>query len=183
MLEDSELVYAYVREGDVKAFSSLVVRHSPWMTAYLRGMLGDLGEAEDALQEVWLKVLRAIGRYRGGVVRAYLLQAARSEAYTRLGRRRHPVVAGRVDVEAVEVRDDAPGPAVRSETRELAGRVRAAVAGLPEREREVMLMRVEGGFRYEEIAADLGVPLNTVHCWMHRARETLKKVVKGVEHA
>lgn len=75
--------------------------------------------------------------------------------------------------------DPAPDPAQMSEVRELAVRTRAAIAALPPRVREVMLMRVEGGLRYEEIARELGVPLNTVHCWMHRAREILKKAIRG----
>lgn len=179
MLEDEELIAAYVQRGDVKSFSALVVRHSPWLTAFLRGMLGDPLEAEDALQEMWLKVIKSIWRFRGGSVRCYLLRAARSAAYNRFQSRRRPEVAGWVDSETVEVRDPAPGPARRSETKELVAQTRSAIAALPAHAREVMLMRIEGGLRYEEIARELGVPLNTVHCWMHRARETVKKSVRG----
>lgn len=178
--EDAELIAAYVRGGDVKSFSELVSRHSSWLTAFFLGMLGGEGEAEEALQELWLKVLKSAWRFRGGSVRAYLMRAARHVAYDRLDRRRRPVVTGRVDIDSVDPVDPAPGPPGRSETRELVARVRSALAALPLREREVVLMRVEGGLAYGAIAEELGVPLNTVHCWMHRARESLKRMTEGV---
>ena len=51
MREDGELLFAYAREGDVKALSELVVRHGVWMRAFLRSLLPGEADADDAFQD------------------------------------------------------------------------------------------------------------------------------------
>ena len=68
MEEDSQLLFAYARRGDVQSLAALVCRHATWMQALLRGMLPVAADVDDVFQETWMRVIRAASRYRGGLV-------------------------------------------------------------------------------------------------------------------
>lgn len=180
MTEDAQLLSDYARKGDVASFSALVIRHSKWLTAYLRGVTPTLADAEDAVQETWMRVIRACGSYRGGSVRAYLTRIARSVAIDRFRLARSPTVS----VDAVDedglvlsdvLPDTAPAPDAVFECRATADEVRQAVRGLPEGQREVLMMRIEAELSFREIAETMGIPLGTALTWMHAAKLRLKK--------
>ena len=84
MEEDSELLFAYSRRGDVESLSALVRRHAVWMQAFLRGLLPTAEDAEDAFQETWVRIVKSASKYRGGKVKPYLAVVARSAAIDRL---------------------------------------------------------------------------------------------------
>src|SRR5688500_13895608 len=74
--------------GDEAAFTEIVARYTPRLRVYLRQMLGDAHAADDALQDVWLDVLRAVGRLQdAGAFAAWLYRIARDRAYRLLRRR------------------------------------------------------------------------------------------------
>ena len=180
MTDDTQLLLDYARRGDVRSFSALVGRHSKWLTAYLRGITPTLADAEDAVQETWVKVIRSCGSYRGGSVRAYLTRVARSVAIDRFRRNGRPTVS----VDAVgedgaslseTLADGAPPPDAAFECRATAEEVRRAVRLLPGNQREVLLMRIEAELSFKEIAETLGIPLGTALTWMHAATLRLKK--------
>lgn len=180
MIDDAQLLLDYARRGDVKSFSALVGRHSKWLIAYLRGIAPTLADAEDAVQEVWMKVIRSCGSYRGGSVRAYLTRVARSVAIDRFRRNGRPTVS--VDAVGADgtslsetLTDGAPPPDAAFECRATAEEVRRAVRLLPENQREVLLMRIEAEMSFREIAEALGIPLGTALTWMHVATLRLKK--------
>lgn len=178
--EEEQLLLDYVRRGDVKSLSALVTRTSRQLMAYLRGMSPGDADAEDAFQECWMRVIRSCGSYRGGSARAYLMRVARSVAIDRFRRRGAPTVS--IDAEESEVLSaslaaGSPSPDVSCERAANAEAVRAAVRILPERQRDVLLMRIEGELPFKEIAAQLGVPLGTALTWMHAATERLRKTL------
>ena len=180
MTDDARLLLAYAREGDVKSFSALVVRHSQWLAGFLRGLVPTAADAEDAVQETWVRVIRACGSYRGGSVRAYLARAARSVVVDRFRRGRHLVAS--IDAMGEEgaalseaVVDGAPPPDAAFKSRATAEDVRRAVRALPEGQREVLLMRIEAELPFSEIAEELGIPLGTALTWMHAATLRLKR--------
>ena len=86
MEEDSELLYAYSRRGDVQSLAALVRRHTVWMQALLRSLLPEAADADDAFQETWVKVIRSASSYRGGKVKSYLATVALSVALDRIRR-------------------------------------------------------------------------------------------------
>ena len=180
MTDDSRLLLDYARRGDVKSFSALVARHSNWLTAYLRGVTPTLEDAEDAVQEIWARVIHSCGSYRGGSVRAYLIRIARSVAVDRFRRAGRPAIsvddigAGGTTL-AESLPDDSPAPDAAFESRATAEDVRRAVKGLPENQREVLLMRIEAELSFREIAETMGIPLGTALTWMHAATLRLKK--------
>ena len=180
MTEDAQLLLDYARRGDLKSFSSLVARHSKWLTAYLRGVTPTLADAEDAVQETWVRVIRSCESFRGGSVRAYLTRVARSAAIDRFRRAGRPAVsvdaAGEDGAALLEVLPDgALAPDAAFESRATAEDVRRAVRALPENQREVLLMRIEAELSFREIAETMGIPLGTALTWMRAATLRLKK--------
>ena len=180
MIDDAQLLLDYARKGDVASFSALVRRHSKWLVAYLRGITSNEADAEDAVQETWVRVIRSCGSFRGGSVRAYLTRVARSVAIDRFRRAGRPTVsvnsAGADGVMLVEtLPDGAPAPDAAFESRATAEDVRRAVRALPENQREVLLMRIEAELSFKEISETLGIPLGTALTWMHAATVRLKK--------
>lgn len=183
MTDDGQLLSNYARHGDVESLAQLVARHSAWLTAYLRGQLASLHDAEDTLQETWVRVIRFCGAYRGGSVKAYLARIARSAAVDGLRRRRPTMSLDVADEDGQspgdELVDGAPTPGERFEARASAAEVRRAVRLLPKGPREVLLMRIEGELPFREIAEVMGVPLGTALTWMRAATMRLKKMLGG----
>lgn len=178
--EDEQLLFDYVRRGEVKSLSALVTRTSRPLMAYLRGMTPNDADAEDAFQECWMRVIRSCASYRGGSVRAYLMTIARSVVIDRYRRRGAPTVS--IDADESEglasvLAAESPTPDKTCERAANAAVVRAAVRILPPQQREVLLLRIEGELPFKEIAAQLGIPLGTALTWMHAATEKLKQML------
>jgi len=176
---DAELVDAY-RGGDVEAVGVLVERHGRALLAYLRGSTRDPQAAEEAFQETWLRVLRHLHGYRNGSFRAWLTTIARNLLIDR-SRRRRPEVS--LDAQGVgetpsleeQLADGGARPEEDAAANELAERVRELVARLPAAQREVFLMRTQQQLTFAEIAALVGVPLNTALGRMHYAVRRLRR--------
>ncbi|MBO7721055.1 MAG: sigma-70 family RNA polymerase sigma factor [Kiritimatiellae bacterium] len=176
--EDGRLLLNYARDGDVDSLSALVIRNARWLTAFLRGMSRSDEDVEDAFQETWARVIKSCSSYRGGSVRVYLSRAARSaviDAARRAGRSPAPLAGD--DAAAAEIPDDAPGPAEAFESRATYEEVRGAVRALPEGQREVLLMRFEGGLTFKEISEATGLPIGTVLTRMYAATDRLRGVL------
>lgn len=182
MPDGRDLLLNYVRRGDVESFSAFVVLHAGWLKAYLRGLVSSEVEADDAFQDVWVKVIKSCGSYRGGSVRAYLTRVARSAVIDRFRRTGQPAVSLDAENDAGEtlgntLADAAPTADTAFETRSTGEDVRRAVRTLPPNQREVVMMRVEGELSFREIAEILGVPLGTALTWMHVATRRLRELL------
>ena len=180
MEEDAQLLLDYARRGDVQSLAALVRRHATWMQALLRGMLPVAADVDDVFQETWMRVIRAASRYRGGLVKPYLATVARSAAIDHLRRTRATVSLDDEDGEGAEVAATmaAEGP-LAFESQATSDDVRHAVNTLPEGPRQVLLLRVEGGLSFREIADELSVPLGTALTWMRSATLKLRKMLGG----
>jgi len=182
MEESDQLLLRYAREGDVRSLSGLVAAESRWMKAFLLGMTWSEADADDAFQETWMRVIRACGAYRGGSARSYLAKVARSvliDAHRR--KAPDPVSLDAEDDAAapVELIDESPLPDAAFERTASSADVRRALASLPLRQREVVLLRIEGELTFQEIADQLQLPLGTVLTWMRTATIRLKKMLGG----
>ena len=164
--------------GDGAAFDALYGRYAPVAAGVARGMLGEAGLAEDAVQEAFLAVWRRAARYdpARGSVPSWLLTIVRHRALDDL-QRRH---ADRwVDDAAVaEVSEG-------SDTHELACQhaaaqvVRAALAQLPAAQRAALALAYGGGYSQAEIARAQGVPLGTVKGRVRLGLRTLRRQLQG----
>lgn len=122
-------------------------------------------DADDVMQETWLKIHRALPRWRPtGSLRAWTFSVARNTA------RDHWKQEARRPVPAP------PRPAASPDPEEWRALLQA-VRELPEAQREVFLLREEGDLSFREIADITGAPLNTVLGRMHEAIKTLRSTL------
>lgn len=144
-------------------------RHGAEVVAFFRGQRGlRPDEADDLAQETFLRAHRG-DRLRGvRNLRAYLLQAARNLFRDRLRRERLAEFVPLEDTSADRVHDRAPSPEAVASAREEMAAVLAALAELPERARQAVLLHKFHQLSYAEVAAVMGISPRTVE--KHLAR-------------
>lgn len=169
---DAQLILD-AQSGDRTAMTALLTPWNDRVFGFLLRALGNHADAEDSAQEVFIRVVKGLPRYEHrGQFRAWIFQIARNQAALTAGRRQR-----RGDREtALEPAGMAALTAEQEETPDYAP-VRAAVAQLPDAEREVVRLRLDEDLKFREIAERTGAPLNTVLGRMrnavHRLREML----------
>ncbi len=179
--EDEALLQCYL-DGSLDAFETLVARHGSALLAYIRGMAGSREEAEDLFQETWSRVIRHGASFKAGTVRGWIWRIARNAVIDYLRRRKpeesldRPVGEDGAVVGDFLAAGDISVPD-RVDAADLGHRIAACVTGLPAAQREVFLMRTAGDLSFNEIAATLGVPLNTALGRMHYAVARLREAL------
>jgi RNA polymerase sigma-70 factor (ECF subfamily) len=177
--QDDDALMARTAGGEEAAFRLLVQRWEGDVRAFLIHMLGSVEEAEDLTQETFVKVYGQAQRYRGeGRFRSWLLRIAGNLARSRLRRRRilHWVS---FDPRAHDVADRRAEPDEGLVERERAAAVRAAVAALPERQRQALALHRYQGLKYREIADVMGTSVPGVESLIQRALATLRTKLAG----
>lgn len=168
--------------GDERAWSVLVRRHSPVIFGIARRSVRRVDEAEDLVQEIFLKVSRMLDRYdRQSPFRPWLLQVARNHVIDHhRSHRREKAATSELDAMPYEPASTAPSQAASLLQRQRQDAVRGAVAQLPPKLREAVLLRDVEGLEYEEIAAVTGQPLGTVKSRINRGRLQLAEMLGDI---
>lgn len=185
MEPDAELV-TRAKDGDGAAFGVLVKRYLPAVYTFLVRYAGDESLAEDASQETFVKVWKNLKRFdETKPLRPWLLRIARNTANDTL-RKKHSTPFSRMfgkqedenDTTFEEtIADDAPLAPELFELKELTEMLQVALRELPERDRALLLMRYEEEFPFEDIAAAMDAPVNTVKSWHRRALIKLRELL------
>ena len=170
------------RTGHREAFRHLMRKCNQRLFRTARAVLNDDAEAEDALQETYIKAFGALQAFRGdAAVTTWLTRIVLNECYARL-RQRHPTVdldqvdAARGDARILQfpTRFGMEDPANSASRLQMRGLIENAIAALPEAFRVVFVMRdIEEGST-EETADSLGILPETVKTRLHRARRQLR---------
>ncbi len=170
---DDELM-ARTAAGEEAAFRLLVDRWERDVLAFLVHMTGSRDDAEDLAQETFVRVFRQAGSYRAeGRFRSWLLRIAGNLARSR-HRRRRILKWLPLDLERHNVAAATP-PADRGlEAEQEAAAVRAAIARLPERQRQALVLHRFQGLRYVEVAEAMGTSLAGVESLIQRALAGLR---------
>jgi len=171
---DDAFLVDRLRRGDPRAFEDLVIAYQHRVFGVALRMLGNRAEAEELAQEVFLRVHRAIGEFRGDAKLSTWLYAIASRlCLNRLtsGERR-VVRLGEETLAWLASRE--VGPAEELERTELETALHRAIAELSEERRIVVVLRDLEGLSYEEIAAALELEHGTVRSRLHRARMDLR---------
>jgi len=140
-----------------------------------RWLMRNDADAQDAVQEAYLRVIRFAGGFRGEDPRAWLLKVVRNVCYSQLGRGRRDA-----DQPFDEMRDPPPegaSPEADSIRACDAETVRRALEKLPLEFREALVMREMQQLSYREIAQTAGVPIGTVMSRLARARTRLRRLL------
>ncbi len=175
---DSVLLERYRRDGDVDAVEELVERYRRPLFALIVRNAGTLNGADDIVQEVWLRVLRNPGSFRGGSFTGWLFRICRNLLVDRFRKRRElnesdlRMGDGAGLIEAmVDPGGDPLGNAVRAEE---SARLQKVLETLPLEQREVFVMRTQGGLRFRDIAVAQGCSINTVLARMRYALDRIR---------
>jgi RNA polymerase sigma-70 factor (ECF subfamily) len=171
---EPEALVARLRAGEPRAFEELVIAHQHRVFSVAFRMLGNRAEAEEVAQEVFLRVHRAIGSFRGEAkLSTWLYGIASRLCLNRLGGGER-----RLTRQGEETLERLPGsgsdPAAEMEQSELTQALHRAIDELSEERRIVVVLRDVEGLSYEEIAGALDLELGTVRSRLHRARMDLK---------
>ena len=178
--QPTDLDYALLRRiarGESAALAELIRRHQNRLYQLAYRFLKDSLEAEDALQEVFLKVYEHAFRFEPqGSVSAWLNRITANHCLNRL---RSRVPQESLDTaEAPEVRDHQASPLEALEEQELSQRLEALLAALPENQRRALILKRFAGLSYQEIADSLGLSVDAVDGLLKRARQFLKKALQ-----
>jgi RNA polymerase sigma-70 factor (ECF subfamily) len=174
---DDELASALAAR-DESALAEMFDRYGALAYGVALRMLGDPGRAEDAVQDAFVKLWDAAGRFdrTRGSLRAWLVTAVRNRSIDLLRGR-----PGR-ERQELALRDDFGTPTAGPEERAAASferdAIRAALAELPAEQRQTVLLAYFGGYSQPEIAGVTGVPLSTVKGRMRLALDKLAAYLK-----
>ena len=157
------------------AFDQVVLPHLDAAYNLARWLTRNGHDAEDVVQEAFLRALRFFGGFHGGNARAWLLAIVRNTCYDWLRRNRPSEVAASVDEELHGAVDPSPTPEdlVMEQADRL--RLREALETLPLAWREVLILRELEGLSYKEIADVAGIKIGTVMSRLARARSGLQQ--------
>lgn len=137
-----------------------------------RWLVRDSADAEDIVQEAYLKAFQSIGSFRGGDARVWLLAIVRNSALNLIRRRKSSVTVEWPE-KAPEPEDQGPGPEHELIAKSRREQLRQAIARLAPEFRETLVLREIEGLAYKEIASVLNVPIGTVMSRLARARQLL----------
>ena len=167
-----------------EAFDALIDAYSPRLYGYFYRFTRSRHDAEDLLQEVFLRLVRTIGDYQHeGRFDAWLFRIAANLVRDRIRRARTSrQVSSAADEAGRDYLADVPDesgdpPTARLERDEQIDRLQQAMAELPEREREVILLRHFSQLPFREIAAIMGTPLGTALARAHRGLAKLRELM------
>ena len=181
---DRELVRRF-KSGDKKAFDLLFTRYQYKIFSLVRRYLHDPDEVQDVAQEVFVKALRGLPRFREeSAFYTWLYRIAVNTA------KNHIIAAGRrppdvdIDVEDAQFRDgayllrDSEDPAASIARDELSLAIHRAMSALPHELRDALALREIDGMSYEQIARLLGCPVGTVRSRIFRARKAIDERIR-----
>ncbi len=164
--EDAALVER-ARRGDASAFGELYLRHAPGVHRFVYRLTADPGASEDLTQDVFVAAWGRLGRYAGGCrLSTWLFGIAVGLVANHRRRSRREVPGG--------ARRESACPRAVAERGERVGRVRAAIAALPEGQQAVIALRDLEGLSCGEVAAALGCGEACVRVRLFRARRALR---------
>jgi RNA polymerase sigma-70 factor (ECF subfamily) len=176
---DADLV-ALARGGDRRAFEALLRRYASRLFGLALRHLRNRDEAEDIVQETFVRAWQGLPAFRGGEeFRGWLFRICVNQARDRLRARRRRPTTPLEDVPEPEL-GVSPGPAPDEELeqRMLEERLDRALERLGLEHREILLLRALEELSYDEIAAVLRIPRGTVMSRLARARARLRALLE-----
>ncbi|HLB25880.1 MAG TPA: sigma-70 family RNA polymerase sigma factor [Nitrospirota bacterium] len=191
---DEAALLLAARQGDSEAFGEVVKKYMPRALAFAARTMGNADDAQDAVQDAFVKAYRGLGSFKGEssfytwfmkVLSNLCLDRLRKAALVKRVFFFVPERAGEDDgFDVIEqARDENPGtrPEHRLEQKELRAALTRALRALPGRQRVVFLLKHDEGLKVQEIAGVLGISEGAVKSHLFRAVGALRKAMKAYE--
>ncbi len=179
-LPDEAAVIARAASGERTAFAQLMEHYQGACYGLAWRLLRDPDQAADATQDAFIHAYRAIGSYRGGIFRSWLLRITANASYDILRRaqRRPSSPLPDPDDGAPELPDPgAVNPLAEATTSELYRHLEVALRRLPEDQRTAVVLCDVYGMDYNEVASMTDSALGTVKSRIHRGRLRLRELL------
>jgi RNA polymerase sigma-70 factor (ECF subfamily) len=170
-------------KAELAKFEQAVVPHLGAAYNLARWLTGNDHDAEDVVQESYLRALKFFAGFRGGNSRPWLLTIVRNTCYTWLRRNRMDDVTTELDEELHGVDKTASNPEAVLLAAARSDMVKRALDELPVALREIVILRELEGMSYQEIAEVASVPIGTVMSRLSRARSRLQKLLADANPA
>ncbi|MBZ5591789.1 MAG: sigma-70 family RNA polymerase sigma factor [Acidobacteriia bacterium] len=170
-------------KAELVEFEQAVLPHLSAAYNLARWLTGNDHDAEDVVQESYLRALKFFSGFRGGNSRPWLLTIVRNTCYTWLRRNRMDDQTEELDEEMHAIDSGSPNPEavlLAAAHRDL---VQRALEDLPAALREIVILREMEGMSYKEIADVTAVPIGTVMSRLARARARLQQLLAGANPA
>lgn len=160
-------------------FEEAVLPHLDAAYNLARWLMRNEHDAQDMVQEAYLRAFRFFGGFHGTDARAWLLTIVRNTCYTWLKRKQSPEFSCDFEEAVMTKESDEPDPESSHELKVQAQLVNEAIEKLPVEFREVVILRELEELSYKEIAAITGIPIGTVMSRLSRARKRLLVYLRG----
>jgi RNA polymerase sigma-70 factor (ECF subfamily) len=179
--EDRELVERFAR-GESRAFDTIVERYEQRVYAITLRMTGNVEDARDAMQDVFISALRALRSFRGDAQLSTWIHRVAVNASLDVLRKRKRHVAQPLE-EAGERPSDDVGPEDAAARAARAIEVQRALQVVSEEHRAVLVLHDLQDLDYAETAAALDIPVGTVKSRLHRARSEMARLLGHLREA
>ncbi|MDR3559782.1 MAG: RNA polymerase sigma factor [Candidatus Pacebacteria bacterium] len=181
-LSDNELI-KLIRQDNSERYAEIIERYQGKLFAYIYRLVGSRDEAEDLLQDVFIKAYRNLKSYDAErKFSSWIYRIAHNEAVNHIKRRSlkrfipwEDVTATKDKLEMSSAEEDAQSSWIRKETSQ---EVDQAINRLPFKYKQVLVLRYYSDKSYEEISAILSRPVNTVGTLINRAKKKLAEELK-----
>jgi len=181
-MEETDIaLMALIRKGDVKAFELLLARHQRSVYNLAIRFLGDPDEAEDIMQNTFIRVFRASQTYTPEAkFTTWLYTIVKNLCFNVLRSRRSSEIISMDSEYLPELPAKTEDPIERISRSQIRETVIRAVNSLPENMKMAVILSKYHGLQYDEIAAIMGCTVNAVKLRVHRAKIILAKELKGL---
>jgi RNA polymerase sigma-70 factor, ECF subfamily len=161
--------------GQAGSFEQVVLPHMDAAYNLARWLVRNTQDAEDMVQEAYLRAFKFFGSYQGGDARAWVLKIVRNTCYSFFEKNRPTELAEEFDETVHTAGAERPGAEAALLQSADSQMLRAALDELPVRFREALILREMEGLSYKEIAEVTGVPIGTVMSGLARGRAQLRE--------
>ena len=183
---DEQALIRQAQQGDIHAFNALVLAYQDRVYNLAYHILADAPAADDAAQEAFIAAFRAIGSFRGGSFKSWLLRIVTNACYDELRRRKRRPADSLEDLLPEspdlppQLTSDEENPEDHAQRQELSRGIEDCIRALPDPFRLLVVLRDVEDLDYQTIAGMTGLELGTVKSRLSRARARLRDCLAGL---
>lgn len=179
--EDLVLVKLCLNHEPV-ACNTLINRYKTKIFSYIYRMVQNIADAEDIAQNTFIKVFQSLASYNSAYpLQAWIFKIAHNKAIDFLRAKQPEALSLNDDGNPIELEDKNASVEEHIAASSLHKKIEIVLNSLPVRYREILILRFQRDFSYNEIADITGLPIGTVKTYLFRGREIMRKKLRKIE--